>query len=148
MRSASARIRRRPVCELTSADIGLGDVIEHERLIRQTPGEFDGGRKLARINKDVVGEPEFGELRDAANEIFACEELIVGFGLRDVSKSAELWESRKLFQTLAKIGRAEIHPADHAFDEIVPRRQIEQELRFALGLIGLHCDGSVDVIRS
>jgi hypothetical protein len=128
-------------------NVGLRNVIEHERLIRQSLSEDDRGRKLARVDQDVVGEPEFGKLGDAANEIFASQKSVVRLGLRNVTKSAKFWKSRKVLEAFAKIGREKIDPADHTFDELVSRCEIEQEFRFVLGLIGLHCDGSVDLIR-
>jgi hypothetical protein len=57
--------------ELTRRDPRLGHVIHHERLFGQQGHEFDGGRQLGRVEKQVVGQPVLAELPQATDEALA-----------------------------------------------------------------------------
>ena len=65
-------------------------MIEDEGLLREILRQTDGGLELLRVDQDVVGQTEGGQLRDAALEILAEHEVVVGLFLDDVPDADEL----------------------------------------------------------
>jgi len=45
-----------------------------------------------------------------------------------------------------EIARAQIHPADHAGDELVAGSQVNEKFSFGFGLVGLDRDGRIDAV--
>ena len=52
----------------------------------------------------------------------------------------------KVREALADLRRAEVDPTHHATDEGIVARQIEEELRLTLRLVGLDGDAAIDAV--
>ena len=61
-----------PFPHLARANIRLRQMVEDETLPLESRHELGGGRKMLRINEDVVGEIAIFEQRDAAAECRAA----------------------------------------------------------------------------
>ncbi len=138
----------RPGIDSVVADVGLGDVIEDEALVRESARELERGGELARVDEDVVGEIERGEGGDAALEVGAEHEVVVGLVLHDVADAAEFLVHGEASELVADVDRAEVDPADHAADEVVLRRELEQPLRLGDVLLRLDCDRAIECGRA
>src|SRR5262249_17952242 len=133
--------------DLAVADEWFGEMVDHETLIGEALHQFERGRQLARIDKDVVGEIEFLEHRYSAQKILANQETIVGFGLSDMAEAAQLFESREILKTLRKVTGAKINPSDHTGNFVVIFGQVQKKFGFLLGLVGLNGNGCIDILR-
>ena len=101
------------------------------------------GRCL-REQQQVVGQTELPQLRDAAAKFRQQHEVVVRFVVDDVPHADQLRMLGILLQLLAEFRRAQVHPADDAFDEVVLVRQLQQPLRLLEHLPRLHRDGAVE----
>src|SRR5207302_1451220 len=135
-----------PAGAMAEFDLGFGEMVDDERLFRKAPDEFERRVQLFRIDENVVGEAEMAQAGDAAEELFADEEPIVGLGLGEVAKTAELFKLRKEMHSLGDLRRAQINPADYAGDACIALGKLQQEQGFVLRLVGLDDDGGVDVV--
>ena len=125
-------------------NVRLAEVIEHESLPGKTLRELRRRRQMATIHKDVVGQPELLEQRDAAAERGAEHEAIVRLALDDVPDADQLLMISKQFELLPRIRRLQIDPADDAGDRGVRVSEREQPARLVERLPRLHCDTRVD----
>ena len=124
---------------------GLGDVVEHEGLVRKLGDEFDGDGQVLRKQQQVVGQTELPQLRDAATEFRQQHEVVIRFVVDDVADADELRVLRVFLQLLAEFRRAQVHPAHDALDEVVLVGQFQQPLRLFDHLARLHGDGAVEL---
>ncbi len=108
-----------PFPNLARADLRLRQMIEDEPLAREPRHELDGSRQMPRINKDVVGEVEILEQRDAPAERRPQQKAIVGLGLHDVPHADKLGMRRELRQLCRDIVGLQIDPAHDRRDERV-----------------------------
>ena len=76
-----------PTVQLAAANVGLSEVIEHEALRGKFLHKLNRGRKLTRIDQNIIREAVPLQMRDPAKKIRTEQEAIVGLGLHDVSKS-------------------------------------------------------------
>jgi hypothetical protein len=137
---------RRPRLERAVPDARFPKVIDHEGLMRQTLDQRQRRGQLPRKHQDVVRQTETPELADAPDHVLAREK-VVRLRLRDVTHASEPRVSDEGAKRIFHSRRREVHPADDAPDEGVLAREIEQEARLVLRLIGLHRDAPVDAIR-
>jgi len=72
-----------------AANVGFGQVVDHEALGGKFLYEFNRGGQMARVNQNVVCVAVTTEVRDAAKEILAKQKAIVGLCLHDVTESNE-----------------------------------------------------------
>src|SRR5258708_731597 len=86
-------------------NLRLGEVVDYETLLGEPGCEFHRGRKLLRINENVVGEIKSTQLCDGLDKVFAREEAIVWLGLRDMAKAAKFWKARKMFEAFSDARR-------------------------------------------
>src|ERR1700756_3865410 len=93
---------RSPRCSLLRFEIGLGQVIYHKALLRKPGYQVDRGGQLSGINQNVVGKAELPQLRNTAKEIVPNKEAVVELVLRNVAKSAKLFELRKVFEPITE----------------------------------------------
>src|ERR1700687_1348429 len=133
-----------PRLQLARLDLGLAEVIDDKGLPRMRGDELEHGGKMFRINQDVIGEAELGKAGDAALEVGAKHETLVGLALNEVAEAAQLFERPPLRESIGNIGRAEIDPADDSQDGGMIPGQVEEKPGFLLGGIRLHRDGGVD----
>lgn len=112
-----------PGGELASGNLRLGDVIEDEALVWQSFDELDRSGKLAGVDQNVIGQIEFLQASDAAEEFRAQHEGVIGFVLHDVANADEARVSGELSELLIDACTAEIDPADNAADERVFGRE-------------------------
>ena len=81
---------------------------------------------------------------DAATEVGAKHEIVVGLGLYDVADADQFWALRKFAHLIGELSGAEVDPADDAADEIVLRGEREEPAGFFERLPGLHGDAAVE----
>ena len=69
---------------------GLAMWSRTKRWLREGARQLDRGGELSRVDEDVVGEVERCEGGDAALEVGAEHEAVVGLVLHDVADAAQL----------------------------------------------------------
>ena len=133
-----------PRRELSLADGRLGDVIEHERLLRELRDQLHRHRQMSWEQQQVVGQTELAKLPDAATEFRQQHETVIRLVVDDVPDADQPRMLGVLRQLLAEFRRAQVHPAHHAPDEVVFVGQFQQPLRLLDHLPRLHGDGAVE----
>lgn len=139
-----ARMWRCPGVKLAEGDPRLREVVDHERLLRQEPHQFDGGGQLLHMEQQVVGEAVRVELPDAAQEGLPEHEPRVGLVLHHMPHADERRVRRQCVEVVADAVAPQVHPADHALHERMGGGQVEQPAALRDALPGLHGDGAVD----
>jgi hypothetical protein len=125
-------------------NVRLPEMVEHESLAGKALREFCGSREMTTIHKDVVGQPELFEQRDAAAERRAEHEAIVRFALDDMPDADKLLMIGKQLEPRPRIRRLQIDPADDADDRRVRVGKRQQPARFVERLPRLHRNARVD----
>src|SRR5271167_2596911 len=88
----------RPGVDIPTLDPGLREMIEHKPLAREAFHKLGGDRKMFGVNQDVVGEIEFLQRRNAAQEFRLQQEATVRFTLYHVTDTDKFWISRQDLQ--------------------------------------------------
>src|SRR6266403_1658117 len=100
-----------PRVESAGRNVWFRNMIENEFLVGDICYEFDRGRKLPRVDENVVREIELGQQINASEKVITKHEAIIRFSLNDVAKSAECFELTKIRKSFSDIRRHEIDPA-------------------------------------
>jgi hypothetical protein len=137
---------RGPRFPLRVADLGLAAVVEDEAHVGSFRDEFDRRWQLARVDEDVVGEVERGELADAVDEIVVREEAVVGFGLRDVADADGFRVAGEIREVELDVGLLQVDPANDAAHERRRAREVEQEAVLVEALPRLDRDTAVEAL--
>ncbi len=133
-----------PGFEGSGRDEGFGDVVEDERLVGVAVYDLDGLGEVALEDEDVVDKVVAGEGADAGVEVFAEDEVGVGFGLEDVAEAFEGGVGGQVFEDLRQVGVDEGGPAYYSLDFGGLGGEVEEPVGLFEGLAGLDGDGSVD----
>src|SRR5436190_21063961 len=99
---------------------------------------------MATIYKDVVGQAELFEQRQAATERRAKHEAIVRLALEDVADADELRAIGKLLELTPRVVRLQIDPADDAGDPRVRVGERQEPARLLERLSRLDRDARVE----
>ena len=118
----------------------LGDVIDHEGLIRMAIHKLDGLRQVLVEDEDVVEQVVLLKTSNALIEGVAQDEVIVGLVVHHVAHALELLVSSKALEVGLASVLAQRHPTDHAPDLGILFRKVQQELSLLDDLAGLHGD--------
>jgi hypothetical protein len=73
-----------PEVDFTEHDRRLGHVVENEPLAREPLYKLSSDRKVARIDRDVIGQIEFFEPGNARQEFRLQQETLIELRLHDV----------------------------------------------------------------
>ena len=103
---------------MVDLNLWLGNVIEHEGLVRVPIYKTDSLFELTFEDQYVVNEVVRLECLNAAIECFAFEKAI-GLSLHDVTHGLELVSVLIAIEHFSDIRICEWHPADYTFDEVV-----------------------------
>ena len=119
-------------------------MVENEGLIGKPPSQLDGRRQLLRENQEIICKPEFLESRDPAQELGAEHEIIIRLVLHHMPHSNQLRVAGKRGELLAQPLRAQIDPANNAFNRGIFVGKLQQPERFLHGLPRLHGNRTLD----
>src|SRR5271166_4276022 len=84
------------------------------------------GTQLARVDEYVVSQAEVRELRDAAPEVVAQHEGIVGLVLNNMPHGHQFRIARELLELARHLRRAQIDPAHHSANERMRAGKLQQ----------------------
>ena len=80
----------------------------------EAPRELYRHRQVARIDKDVVGEPGLRGRGDAAQELRAQQEALVRLALDDVAQAHQAGPAGQDLDLRGRVRRLKVHPAHDA----------------------------------
>src|SRR6266566_4470664 len=99
---------------------------------------------MATVDQDVVGEVEFLETLESAQERGLQQKPIVRLALHDVSKAHELRMTADRFENGADVWRSQVDPSDDAGDERMRISEREKPARLFERLTRLDGDAGVE----
>ena len=102
---------------------------------------------MARKEQQIVAQVVGFERSQTAQEVAAEHEAVVGFIVHDMTDADHTRMPGEALQLRLDIISAQVHPADHATDEIVLVGEVEQEFRLARVLPRLHRHRAVNAAR-
>lgn len=134
---------RAPGLELVGPHVRLAQVVEHEALRGAALDQLDRCGQLTRMDQQVVGQVELREQAQAAPEVGAQQEGVVGLVLGDVAQAHQARVVLEALELTARIARRQVHPADHTGDRVVCIGEFEQPGRFHKARARLHGHAAV-----
>ena len=126
-------------------DVGLSDVVQDEELVGVLVDEADGLGEVALEDEEVVGEVGGGKEADAGVEVWAEDEVGVGFGLDDVAEAFEVGVGEEGGEDCGEVWAGDGGPADDACDLRGLGGERQEPVGLFEGLAGLDGDGGVDM---
>jgi len=133
-----------PAVHAAFADQRLGDVVDHERQLREPPREHRHVTQVAGAEQQVERHALPFELAQPPQHGVAHEPVVVGLVVGDVADAHERRVAPQLRDHLGAALAGQVHPAHHARQETAPLAQLERPARLLEAVAGLDEDRPVD----
>ena len=113
-------------------------MVDDDRQLRPLPQEAQERFEVPRVHQRIEAQAQ-PQHRPHGFRMRRCGNPVVfGQVLQHRAHALELRMASPAFERRGGLRAAQVDPADHAADEVVARRQLEQELGLGLRVGGLH----------